>query len=147
MDNKKLEHTVENLFLILPLFKKKLIRHDFQKEETDLSPSNIHILFILEDTGTLPISELAKILYISKPNITPLIQKLVEKELVERITDPTDRRYINVSLTAKGKDFIDHYKVLMTADVKEKLSHFAEEELDRLSDALQVLKEMINKIE
>ncbi len=37
--------------------------------------------------------------------MTPIIDKLIQENLVERFTDPNDRRIIRVRVTEKGHEF------------------------------------------
>jgi len=147
MEQKKYEVLVENLFLILPLLKKKFAKEDLYEEEMDLNPPHFHILFTLEEMGTLPITEIAKALMISKTNITPLIQKLIDKGLAQRIYDETDRRYIHISLTDEGRNFLTNHKTLVIRNLKAKISNFNEEDLEKLYSSLYSLKELLDKIE
>uniref|UniRef100_UPI00403FC056 MarR family winged helix-turn-helix transcriptional regulator n=1 Tax=Paenibacillus sp. FSL K6-1318 TaxID=2975291 RepID=UPI00403FC056 len=41
---------------------------------------------------------------VNKSTITSIINRLVERQLVERNNDPNDRRTIDLSLTDDGKD-------------------------------------------
>nr|WP_255343964.1 MarR family transcriptional regulator [Methanobacterium sp. SMA-27] len=59
--------------------------------------SYFHILKVLKKKGPLPMSEIGRRVYISKSNMTSLIDKLVENGLAERIPDTNDRRVINIT--------------------------------------------------
>lgn len=48
--------------------------------------------------------EISDHLLIPKNNLTPIVDKLVRKEIVMRERTETDRRVVYVSLTEKGKD-------------------------------------------
>jgi DNA-binding MarR family transcriptional regulator len=147
MEEKKYEELVENLFFIMPLLKKKLVKHDLYGEELDLNPSHFHILFTLEEMGKSAVTEIGKILMISKTNVTPLVQKLIDKEYVERTHDEGDRRFIYIGLTAKGKEFLENHKALVINNLKTKIGGFNEEDLEMLSSSLENLKELLEKIE
>jgi DNA-binding MarR family transcriptional regulator len=40
---------------------------------------------------------------VSRPNVTAIVDGLVERQLVERLTDPDDRRRVRHALTAAGR--------------------------------------------
>jgi MarR family transcriptional regulator, organic hydroperoxide resistance regulator len=147
MEQKKYEELVENLYVILPLIKKKLVKQDLYEEEIELNPPHFHILFALEEGGMLTVTELGKALNISKTNVTPLVQKLIDKELVNRIYDEVDRRYIRIDLTAAGKEFLSKHKNLVIKNLKTKITKFNEEDLEKLSSSLQNLKELLEKLD
>lgn len=146
MEQKKYEEMVENLFLIMPLLKKKVVKCSLQGEDTDLNPPHFHILFSLEEMGQLTVTEIAKLLMISKTNVTPLVQKLIDEGFVERKYDETDRRYIHIGLIEKGKEFTENHRKLIIGNVKSRIEGFNEEELQRLSSSLHNLKELLEKM-
>ncbi len=147
MDTKNIQPIADTLFSIIPLFKKKLFRLDKCDETHDLSPSHFQILFFLNDHGKVPISEVGKGLNISKPNMTPLIKKLINKELVEKVRDKQDKRYVNVGITDKGKRFISDHKKYIVKNLKKKLSKLSDNDLKKLSTSLNELKEIISKLD
>jgi DNA-binding MarR family transcriptional regulator len=52
-------------------------------------------------------SELAESLNVSRPNITNLINILLEKELVEQVEDKDDKRRKRLTLSEKGTEVLD----------------------------------------
>ena len=147
MELKTYGEMVENLFLILPLIKKKLIDYDLYGEEMDMNPSHLHVLFTLEEMGNMTVTEIAKSLMISKTNVSPLIQKLIDKGFVARTYGEKDRRFIRISLEIEGRRFLEKHKVLVIESLKKKISQFSEEDLQGLASSLQNLKELLNKVE
>jgi len=57
-------------------------------------------------TGPVNPSQLAEGLGMTRGAISKLIERLLDKSLVDRISDSTDRRYQSVSLTAKGRKLV-----------------------------------------
>lgn len=53
--------------------------------------------------GPLPAGQLAQRFGVSRPTITRTVDGLVKKGLVERQTDPSDRRVAMIALTASGQ--------------------------------------------
>lgn len=49
-----------------------------------MPPSHTQVLLLLHENGTLAVSEIGKRLAISRPNMTPLLNKLIQEELIER---------------------------------------------------------------
>ncbi|MCK4912410.1 MAG: MarR family transcriptional regulator [Candidatus Omnitrophica bacterium] len=58
----------------------------------------------------LKMNNIAKILKISLPAVTGLINRLVIMKLAKRVYDQRDRRVIFIALTAKGKKIIEQTK-------------------------------------
>ncbi len=70
----------------------------------DLTVSQCHSLEYLQTSGTLTMGQLAGKLYLDVSTMTRVIDNLVAKGLVNRASDPQDRRVIRVELTAEGVD-------------------------------------------
>jgi DNA-binding MarR family transcriptional regulator len=112
----------------------------------DIAPSHLKIMFLLDACGELTVSEIGEKLYISRPNVTPLIDKLVKEEMVERIRDVSDKRIFNVKPTVKGKEFISNQKDMLAKNLKRRLSVMSDDTLDSLDSSLVTLKEILAKI-
>jgi DNA-binding MarR family transcriptional regulator len=89
-----------------------------------LSLAQYHLLEPLAG-GPRTNRELAELAGISAPTATRMVDGLLERKLVSRVEDPTDRRAVVISLTAKGR----------TALAK-KESEYGERR-SRLADALE----------
>ena len=92
------------------------------------------------------ITQIGELLYISKPNVTTLIDKLIEKGFTERLHDKQDRRIINIKVTKKGLAFVEKSQKEFGNQVKKKLLTLSEEELNKLIVSFQTIKEIMSKI-
>ena len=88
---------------------------------------------------------MAKELCISKPNMTPVIDKLVEDGFVIRDYDPTDRRVILIQSTDKALDFLKEGKEYIKEDICDKVSTLNNNDIVILSTSLDNLMSIINK--
>ncbi|MFJ1791133.1 MarR family winged helix-turn-helix transcriptional regulator [Kitasatospora griseola] len=69
-----------------------------------ITPSQAEVLRLLQQHGTLSPSGLGQLLVCeSGTNPSRLVDRVVAAGLVERRTDPDDRRYLHLSLTPEGK--------------------------------------------
>ena len=93
-----------------------------------------------------PISEVAKKLFISTPNMTKLLNKLIDEDMIERIPDEKDRRVININLTEKGNIFLENKFLEFESSLKNKFSPLSQDKLNKLNDSLITLKEVLNGI-
>jgi DNA-binding MarR family transcriptional regulator len=78
--------------------------------------------------------------------MTQLINKLVELKLVQRETDPTDRRNIIISLTASGAVILNEYKSTMLNNIQDTLSCLSEAELKELSLSVKTLQSILIRL-
>lgn len=82
-----------------------------QKKETifckriKLTPMEFRCVRNLYENETILANELASHLGVTRPRITSILNKLEEKELIQRVIDEDDRRNIKISLSQKGKEF------------------------------------------
>ncbi len=146
MDEIKLESIVQNFISIIPLFKKKLLHDNCKFDKGNLNHSHFQILAVLKKEGQLPISEVGKKLFISTPNMTKLLNKLIDEGMIERIPGEKDRRIININLTEKGSIYLKNSFLEIQLSLKDKISTLPDEKLDKLNDSLITLKEVLNEI-
>lgn len=70
--------------------------------DVGLTLAQYRVLSLLGD-GSAAATALADHLAVSRPNVTALVDGLVERDLVERLTDAADRRRVRHSLTDPGR--------------------------------------------
>lgn len=131
---------------LLPLFQKKLIKPVQQLTKQDTPPLQHLVLILLDESETLTMTDLAKELYISKPQLTPIIDKLVDRGLVQRETDAKDRRVINNRLTGAGKEHLKQMDKELYGILKQRIEILPPGELREIQSALGVLNKMMNKL-
>ena len=73
--------------------------------ELDLSPKQLGVLWRLEpEAPGLPMREIAASLYCDASYVTDMVDRLEQRDLIERRTDPADRRVKLIGLTPAGID-------------------------------------------
>lgn len=113
-------------------------------KEHDLSMPQYNILRILRGQKGKPASVklLTERMLDKSSNASRLVDKLLEKNLVVRVTCPNDRRAVEVSLTSEGLALLEK----ADADNAAWLPHpkvFSEADAEALSDLLDRLREAI----
>lgn len=68
-----------------------------------VSMSQMHVLWLLQHHGEMPMSKLAVLLDVSLSNATGIIDRMAEHGLVERARVPDDRRVVLVRPTDAGR--------------------------------------------
>jgi DNA-binding MarR family transcriptional regulator len=138
------DRAAEHLLALLPFYHKKLFRpeHGF----TGMQAAQYRMLGVLTREGTLPMSELGKQLYISKPYMTILVDKLIEDGHVKRCPDTEDRRVINITITNSGKRYLKHAGARYKNHVKTLLSDLNTADLDELCSSLAKLRGILSTI-
>ena len=146
-----LEKVAVDLLSIPPLIfreiRKKLIKTAFANIDVDITPLHFEIMALLKEAGTLHVAEIGERLQIARAQMTHLIDKLVDLDIVERKMDIADRRTINITLTGQGKVFLEEYKDRLTSAIIETMSRLTDEELEDLSNTLRKLRDILSKVQ
>lgn len=109
----------------------------------EVPPSAVALVFKLEHKESMKINDIAEVLGITIGAASNLIDKLEEKQWVERVRSEEDRRIMYVRLTEPGKEqlgrwrrqFSEHADVIFAQVPQEELDHFSER-ICRLSQYL-----------
>ena len=130
-----------NLYDALPLLPKRLVRVDALTRELGMPFSHIQILCMLSDRE-MTIGEISSSLGIAKPNITPLLDALHERGLLERRRSDKDRRIVNVRLLPEGRETAEKLRESICGQVREWPKGFSASDMKRLNNALAYLIEV-----
>lgn len=145
MENNLVE-VVDKLLLLLPTLEKRLIRPLELEIKPSLSILQYNALFIMKNDGILTMSELSNKMCISKQQLTPMVDKLIDNELVERMTNEKDRRIINVRLSERGYNFLNDSKVEITEALKKRMEVFDQNEVNTLLKAIDDIYNITKKL-
>jgi len=127
-----------NLFEALPLLPKRLVRVDAITREFDMPFSHVQILCMLS-SGSMTIGEISRSLGIAKPNITPLLDSLTERGLLDRVRSSKDRRIVNVELRPEGVEMAQRIRECIAGQVAEWPESISASDARRLNNALACL--------
>lgn len=147
MDNNAMNNITDNLLDLLAHIQNKLLNQNEMVKGSIMPPSHMRVIFYLSKKKTMSVSSVAKCLDISKPNMTPIIDKLISEGFVHRYTDPKDRRKINIELTEKADAFLQERKLQIKSNLANRLSSLEEEDLVKLSSLINDMNEIILKLE
>lgn len=146
--NRNLDFLSEDLFTIFRLFHKNIFTPSSSTNKNDsLTRSHFEVMFALDDIGSSPMSEIAKRLFVSKPYMTSLVDKLVAMMFVEKVPDEKDRRIKNIALTEKGEKALIDHRMEVESKVALKLSKLSEDDLQQLLLASKDMKKIILKLD
>jgi DNA-binding MarR family transcriptional regulator len=108
-------------------------------DDRGLSLPQFEVLAHLHFDGAITQNELAQRLLVTKGNVCGLIDRLEAAELVERTTDPEDRRANRLRLTARGTAALSEALPPHLALVKEMMGGLRSAELTALHGLLERL--------
>jgi len=146
MDINILNEAGENIFEMTMAFKTKFFNPHLLSKSCEVPPSQIRVLFFLKGHGENTMSTLAHHLHISRPNLTPLIDKLLEDGYVDRNANSKDRRILLISLSEKGWKFMDEINKMVIENFKERIKSLNDEEIFVLNESAKHFLEVMKKI-
>ena len=94
--------------------------------------------------GGLTMNELSKAVNLDISTMTRMVDQLVEKGLVERQTDPKDRRVVRVGLTENGAELRKKLEDALQSFYTSSLNDFPKKEQGEILRNLQHLNEAIS---
>lgn len=121
----------------------RLARKLRQQSLGGLTPSQGSVLATLDRGGPMMMSQLAEQEGISKPSATGIVGRLVDKGMVERRDDPTDRRSAIIVITAAGSRLLEQRRRERTAYLANWVDSLDVDDRAVLERAVEILEEMI----
>ena len=92
----------------------------------ELTLTQMHYLEMISELENPNLTELATAMKLTKPTITVLVDKLIEKELVCKVQSDADRRNTHLHLTEKGKlinQMHEYAHRRMAEEIEKKINH------------------------
>lgn len=99
------------------------------------------LLQSLADQNSLTICDLAQFAVVDRTVASRLVEKLNERKLVRKIALAHDKRFVQVSITSKGKDLLALCHDPVAAVRNALFARISANEVDSFIDTLQVLLE------
>jgi DNA-binding MarR family transcriptional regulator len=111
-----------------------------------IKKSEFLVLFNLYHKGLKNMSSIKKLVDIEMGSLTSVVDNLIEKELVKRISDESDRRKINISLTIKGAELLKSVKKDIDSKIVKKIQALSDEDFDLFVRTIDSLSELAGKL-
>ena len=147
VDDRTVEQIASNIFHVLPLLRKRLLRLDVVQNEHGIPLSHAQVLTMLSETNSMSVSEISRRLGIAKPNITPLVDRLIAEDLVDRVRDTGDRRVVNVVIQPAGREKLVAIQKSIGDQVREWSSKMSEEDFHELAHALESISRILSSLQ
>jgi DNA-binding MarR family transcriptional regulator len=113
-------------------------------------PSEIRVLFCIKKgmkpgTPEMKVSEISRQLHVTSPTVTQLIKGLEANGLIERNSDPSDRRAVGITLTEKGEKVTQQASEAFSASIHGLIEYLGEEQSDQLAELLTRVSRYYNE--
>ena len=146
VNKETVESVATTTFEVLPLMRKKLLRMDVVQAEHNMPMSHVQVLTMLGDVGAMSVSEISKRLGIAKPNITPLIDRLIADGYVERRRDVRDRRVVNIVLLESGREKLAAIRATICSQIQAQAGTLSVSEFRELSESLASVVRILSSL-
>ncbi|RPH84968.1 MAG: MarR family transcriptional regulator [Candidatus Rokuibacteriota bacterium] len=107
--------------------------------ELDLTYAQSQVLFHVADHPGCHMGDVAKAFGVTLPAVTHIVDRLEEKQFLERADDPADRRVYVLELTRTGRALVDELHGLQMRGVEAVLRRMAAEDRQRVIKGLEAL--------
>ncbi|HRY75775.1 MAG TPA: MarR family transcriptional regulator [Methanoregulaceae archaeon] len=138
-----IDHAADSLLSLIPLYHSIVFRPPHMI--TGRKAAQYRVLRLLAHHGVRQISEIGRLLSISKPSMTALIDAMIREGLVERQADPGDRRVVLIRITGKGKIRLATKDARFRQDAKDRLARLSDDDLRILRNALRDVRFLLEK--
>jgi DNA-binding MarR family transcriptional regulator len=108
-----------------------------------VSMTHMHVMWLLQHHGDLPMSRMAELLDVSFSNATGIVDRMEERGLVERVRVPDDRRVVLVRIAPRGLEALEETEAIKQDRLQAILAHLDVAQLDRLALALDDVREAV----
>jgi DNA-binding MarR family transcriptional regulator len=147
MDNANREDICENLLDVFHLIHHKILKSGPRLTLGRLSRQQYTLMSNLDRHTGLSISNLSRKIMMTKPRMTVMLGRLSDMGMIERMTDIHDRRITHIALTASGRADLNEHRLSLRQDIKSNLAALTPEEMYELSRAVQIIKNIGNKLD
>ena len=108
-----------------------------------VSMTHMHVLWMLQHHGALPMSRLADLMDVSLSNATGIVDRMEERGLVDRARVPGDRRVVLIQLADGGRRALIEIEALHQDRLSAILGHLAPGQLACLAEAFVDIRSAI----
>ncbi len=110
----------------------------------NLTIGQVKSLFFIANQEKANFRMLAAALKVTPSNVTGIIDRLVDHQLVSRTENPADRRSLTLQLTPQGESVLNLLRERRVSQMSEMLNTLSNEQLQTISRGFQLLANVIS---
>jgi len=133
--------------LIRRLVQKTGALDDSQMTCCGITLTQCHALVEIGRAGRISLVELSEALGLENSTISRTVNHLVNAGVANRKTDPTNRRYVVISLTNDGQKIFDGIETGMNLYYKQVLQEIPRDKQDEVLGSMQILLKAFGALE
>lgn len=112
--------------------------------KTGLTIPQIVVLQGVKELGEVTTKALSENADLSSATVVTILDKLEEKQLIERYRSTTDRRIVHARLTRKGAEMVSNLPGLLHEEFEQRFSECTVEQRVTLLQSIEQIAEMLN---
>ncbi|MFJ8262792.1 MarR family winged helix-turn-helix transcriptional regulator [Rummeliibacillus sp. NPDC094406] len=118
------------------------VTHDLTHniKSDSLTTVQYKILEYLKVSQPVTLSEISDCQHISMPNTSREIKKLKEKNLIEKISNPEDRRKQSICLSREGEIMMNEAFATIESRFLNRIQNTTEKDIEEIEQALNILQ-------
>ncbi len=144
-----LEKVSGDLSSIIPLLsratRRKITESTISKSGINITPLQIEIMELINEEGTMKVSQIGDRLQIPYAQMTKLIDRLEALDVVVRKVDMADRRTYDIAVTKKGIVTLSEHERNLTRTIRKLMVNLTDDELEKLESSLVNLRNILLK--
>jgi MarR family transcriptional regulator, organic hydroperoxide resistance regulator len=109
----------------------------------NLGIGQLKTLFFISNRGATTTGKLATALKVTPTNVTGIIDRLLEKELITRTGDPDDRRVLVLRTTPKGDELVAELRQKRRERMTELFNQLSDKEAEIVAQGLKIMVKAI----
>ncbi|MBW1920741.1 MAG: MarR family transcriptional regulator [Deltaproteobacteria bacterium] len=138
------KRTKEIIFSIRRLIQASELYSKELNKKYSVSAAQLNCLLALYENGPLSPSQIAKHILVNSSTVTGIIDRLEEKDFVERLRVSPDRRIVTIELTRAGKKLAKNAPPPIQQKIINGLRRLSKKEIDQTAFALAKLTNMLD---
>ncbi len=146
VDRKRLDEIADDLMGSVQVFSRRVAREAHHAHGGKFDPSRF-VLKHVQELGPIRMSEIGRHMEISRPYMTALVDKLINEGLVERVTDPDDRRVVEIRITPQGRQVLREFRKTSRETVIKRLSSLSSKDISSLHDSMRNIRNIISRLD
>lgn len=108
-------------------------------DKQDLTVTQLRLLFHLADQDGLSNAELSERMYVTRPSVSALLERLERGGFISREVDPDDRRGIRIRLEPRGREAITAVAEDIRSFGRRLIEDLSDDDLSEVTAALNKL--------
>ena len=107
--------------------------------QAGIGPAQLSALSVLVFLGEKTVSELAALEQVRPPTMSRIVDGLVQKKLVERVSSSSDRRAVRITATPAGRKLLLAGKARRVRALAKRFEGLSKDEVETLHGAAQIM--------